>query len=329
MYRKYLEPEYGKVAPEVEIMAPQVMDMNNRQLWRQQSDYESLAAMTAAYQKCNIYPEVMGVMTEDILCDFGNGPFRVRVYQPPEESGKGLKEKKPVLVYYHGGSFSFNSIEVYEYVCRYLCMTGEMLVVAPDYHLAPEHPFPRGLEEAYQTLRWAKEHVEDYGGDPENLNVGGDSSGGNFAAVVSMMARERKGPDIKGQYLVYPLVCNKAEELTESEKRYGRDHFLEYRCTEDPMALYFTRKEERKDPYASPLLAEDLSGLPRACIVLAECDPLLDQGLMYAAKLEDAGVPVECHVMKGMLHGFLNWTYGKSFEAMEYGARFVRGQGKM
>ena len=79
MYRKYLEPEYGKVAPEVEIMAPQVMDMNNRQLWRQQSDYESLAAMTAAYQKCNIYPEVMGVMTEDILCDFGNGPFRVRV----------------------------------------------------------------------------------------------------------------------------------------------------------------------------------------------------------------------------------------------------------
>ena len=130
----------------MEIMAPQVMDMNNRQLWRQQSDYESLAAMTAAYQKCNIYPEVMGVMTEDILCDFGNGPFRVRVYQPPEESGKGLKEKKPVLVYYHGGSFSFNSIEVYEYVCRYLCRTGEMLVVAPDYHLAPEHPCPRGLE---------------------------------------------------------------------------------------------------------------------------------------------------------------------------------------
>ena len=127
----------------------------------------------------------------------GNGPFRVRVYQPPEESGKGLEEKKPVLVYYHGGSFSFNSIEVYEYVCRYLCMTGEMLVVAPDYHLAPEHPFPRGLEEAYQTLLWAKDHVEDYGGDPENLNVGGDSSGGNFAAVVSMMARERKGRTLK------------------------------------------------------------------------------------------------------------------------------------
>ena len=125
-------------------------------------------------------------------------------------------------------------------------MTGEMLVVAPDYHLAPEHPFPRGLEEAYQTLRWAKEHVEDYGGDPENLNVGGDSSGGNFAAVVSMMARERKGPDIKGQYLVYPLVCNRAEELTESEKRYGRGHFLEYRCTEDPMALYLPGKKREK-----------------------------------------------------------------------------------
>lgn len=321
-YRKYMEPEYGDVAPEVEIMAPQVMDMSHTKLWRQQSNYESLSAMTAAYQKCNIYPKVMRVMTEDIHCDFGNGPIRVRIYRPEN----GLGEHLPVLLYYHGGSFSFNSIEVYEYVCRYLAASGHILVVAPDYHLAPEYKFPKGLEEAYATLEWAKEYIGNYGGDPENLNVAGDSSGGNFAAVVARLAKERKGPVIRHQMLVYPLVSNYAEEMTESERRYGRGYFLEYRCMEDPMAPYFTREEERKDPLASPLLAreEDLKGLPEACFVFAECDPLLDQGLMYAARLEDAGVKTQCHIMKGMLHGFLNWTYGKSFEAMDYLTAFMK-----
>lgn len=318
IYRKYLEPSYGPVAPEVEIMAPQVMDMEHKKAWRRQSDYESLALMTAAYRKCNCYPQVMRVLTEDVLLDSGNGPFRVRIYLPPEAA-----VKRPVLVYCHGGSFSFNSIEVYEYVCRYLCMAGNLIVVAPDYHLAPEFRFPKGLEESYETLKWAEAHAEEYGGDPENLNVGGDSSGGNFAAVLSMLARDRKGPKIRRQFLVYPLVCNYAEEVTRSEELYGRGHFLDYRCVDDPMVPYFNREEERKDPLASPLLAKDLTGLPPACLVLAGCDPLLDQGLMYAARLEDAGVPVECHVMEGMLHGFFNWTYGKSFEALGLGARFL------
>lgn len=325
-YRKYMEPEYGEAAPEAEIMAPQVMDMDHRELWRRQSNYESLAAMTAAYQKCSIYPKVMRVKTEDVSCDFGNGPFRVRIYRPDRPEGEAVKDRLPVLVYYHGGSFSFNSIEVYEYVCRYLCMSGEMVVAAPDYHLAPEYKFPKGLEEAYETLRWAGEHIEEYGGDPENLTVAGDSSGGNFAAVVARLAKDRKGPAVRRQILVYPLVSNYAEEMTESERRYGRGYFLEYRCMEDPMAPYFTGEEERKDPLASPLLAgkEALEGLPEACFVFAECDPLLDQGLMYAARLQDAGVKVQCHIMKGMLHGFLNWTYGKSFEAMEHMASFVK-----
>ncbi len=319
-YRKFMEPEYGEVAPEVEIMAPQVMDMEHANLWRCQSNYESIAAMTAAYQKCNCYSKVMSVRSEDVFCDFGNGPIRVRVYVPRQG------QKLPVLLYYHGGSFSFNSIEVYEYVCRYLAASGEMVVVAADYHLAPEYKFPIGLEEAYETLRWAKDHIEAYGADPENLNVAGDSSGGNFAAVVARLAKERKGPSIRRQILVYPLVSNYARKLTESERRYGRGHFLEYRCMEDPMAPYFSKEEERKDPLASPLLAreEDLKGLPEACFVFAECDPLLDQGLRYAARLQDAGVKTQCHIMKGMLHGFLNWTYGKSFEAMNLMTAFVK-----
>lgn len=327
-YRKFVEPEYGEVAPEVEVMAPQVMDMENTRLWRCKSDYESIAAMTAAYQKCSCYSRVMSVMTEDVRCDFGSGEIRVRIYKPQrQEDSQREGQGCPVLVYYHGGSFSFNSIEVYEYVCRYLAASGEMVVVAPDYHLAPEYKFPKGLEEAYETLRWTKEHIGAYGGDPENLNVAGDSSGGNFAAVVARLAKDRKGPGIHRQILVYPLVSNYAREMTESERRYGRGYFLEYRCVEDPMAPYFSREEERKNPLASPLLAEeeDLTGLPEACFVFAECDPLLDQGLWYAARLEDAGVKVQCHIMKGMVHGFLNWTYGKSFEAMEHMLAFVKG----
>lgn len=216
-----------------------------------------------------------------------------------------------------------NSIEVYEYVHRYFAYYGNLIVVAPDYHLAPEYKFPQGLNEAYETLEWTAQNIEKYQGDPTNISVGGDSSGGNFAAVVSMMARDKKGPQISKQILYYPLVTNYETEMTESEKRYSTGYFLEYNCMDDPMALYFTKEEERKDPLASPLLAEDLTGLPEACFISAECDPLLDQGLYYAARLEDAGVKVEYSIMKGMVHGFLNWTYGKTFDAMNIAIEFI------
>lgn len=132
---------------------------------------------------------------------------------------------------------------------------------------------------------WAEENVKNYGGDKENIHVCGDSSGGNFAAAVAAMSADRNGPGIQSQNLVYPLVTN--------------------------------WEEEKKDPLASPLLKEDIGRMPRTCILAAECDPLVDQGLMYAAKLQDAGVEVEYHMMKGMIHGFLNWTYRSSFEAMD------------
>ena len=318
LYRKFLQPEYGEAAPEVNIMEPQIMDMEHRKEWRIQSDYESIAAMTAAYQKCACYRDVMTVQTEDTLCRCEDRKFRVRVYIP------GKRKTYPVVIFYHGGAFSMNSIEVYEYVHRYLSYYGDMIVVAPDYHLAPEYKFPKGLEEAYSTLVWTEENIKSYGGDPADISVCGDSSGGNFAASVSMMARDRKGPAISRQILYYPLVTNIEEEMTDSEKRYGKGYFLEYNCMEDPMALYFNSEEEKKDPHASPLLAENLSKLPPACFISAECDPLLDQGLMYAAKLEDAGVKVEYHIMKGMVHGFINWTYGKTFEALNHAVQFVR-----
>ena len=226
-YRKYLQPEYGEAAPEVNIMEPQVMDMEHRKEWRIKSDYESAAAMSAAYQKCFCYRDIMTVRTENVMCRCEDREFSVRIYTPRS------KEIYPAVIFYHGGAFSMNSIEVYEYVHRYLACYGNMIVIAPDYHLAPEYKFPKGLEEAYSTLEWAEEHIKDYGGDPSDISVCGDSSGGNFAAAVSMMARDRKGPVISRQILYYPLVTNIEEEMTESEKRYGKGYFLENNCIED------------------------------------------------------------------------------------------------
>lgn len=317
-YRKYMEPKYGEAAPEVMIPAPEILDLENPGAWREMHNRESTAAMTEAMKKCNCYEKLMEVCAKEVYVRLAGECVRMKIFTPPE-----AKDGMPVLLYYHGGSFSMNSIEVYEYVHRYLSAYGNMVVVAPDYHLAPEYKFPQGLYEAYDALLWVREHIEDYHGNPDKLCVAGDSSGGNFATVTAMMARDKKGPEIRKQILFYPLTTNYEEEMTESEKRYGLGYFLEYNCMDDPMAVYFKETEERKNPMASPLLCEDLKHLPKACIVAAECDPLLDQGLMYAAKLSDQGVGVEYHLMEGMIHGFINSTYDSSFKALDLAIRFV------
>lgn len=317
-YRKYLSPEYGEVSPEVYIMKPQVMDLYHTKEWRIKSNYESIAGITAAYQKCNCFDKVMRVMTEDVECVCSESTIKLRIFIPEQA------ENCPVLIFYHGGAFSMNSIDVYEYICRYLSYYGNLIVVTPEYHLAPEFKFPKGLNEAYDTLLWTAKHISEYHGNPVDISVGGDSSGGNFAAVTAIISRDKKGPKISRQILYYPLTTNYEREMTDSEQRYGTGYFLEYNCMADPMSLYFEEGAKRCNPLASPLLADCLQNLPPACFISAECDPLLDQGLMYAAKLEDHGVPVEYHIMTGMVHGFLNWTYGKSFEAMNIAIEFMK-----
>ena len=317
-YRKFLIPDYGEVAPEVEILPPQILDMENPKEWRINNNYESLAGMTAAYQKCSCYKKIMQVKTEEVWCQLSERSIRTKIYMPANE------EKNPVVVFYHGGAFSMNNIEVYEYVCRYLSAYGNLVIVSPDYDLAPEYKFPKGLMEAYDALIWTAANIEKYHGDSNNISVCGDSSGGNFATVVSMMARDQRGPKIRNQILFYPLTTNIEDEITDSERYYQTGYFLEYNCMNNPMGAYFNEEEEKRDPLASPLLSENLSSLPRACFISAECDPLLDQGLQYAAKLEDSNVEVEYHIMKGMVHGFLNQTYGKSFEAMNIAIEFIQ-----
>ena len=324
-YRKYLEPVYGEAAPCVRINQPQIMDMDDPAGWRNKANEEGFAAETEAMKQCVCYPGMMRVHTEDLVIRQNGHEVPVRIYR------KGMKGKAPLVVFFHGGSYSMNNLDVYDYVCRYLAYSGGLTVLSVQYGLAPEHKFPEGLEDAYEATVWAAAHGEEFGGDTGLLYVCGDSSGGNFAAAVAMMARDRKGPQIRGQALIYPVTTNYSEERTQSEIRYGKGYFLEYDSTEKPSAFpwYFRNPEDVKNPYASPLLAEDLRDLPPACFIAAECDPLLDQGLMYAARMEDAGVKVEYHLYRGMIHAFLNEYYEKTFDALDKIAEFVNaGTGK-
>lgn len=311
-YRKYFEPEYGEAAPDAIIDEPQEMDMEHPTEWRIKANFETIAVLTSLFKPCFCYKPIMTVKTVNTVIRKEDHEIPVRVYLP---EGEGPFS---VLVFYHGGGWSMNSLDVYDFVPRYFAKYGNLLVITPEYRLAPENRFPKGLEDAYDTAKWAYEHAKEYGGDPETIAVCGDSAGGNFAAAVSLMARDRKVPMIKKQFLIYPATAFNLGYRSASEKRYGNgEYFLKINSEEKGLNYYFEDPADAASPYVSPLYADDLSNLPPACFISAECDPLLDQALMYAAKLEDAGVPVEYHLYKGMVHAFINRPLQKTFEAFE------------
>lgn len=311
-YRKYFEPEYGEASPEAIIDEPQDMDLKHPTEWRIKANFETIAYLTNLFKPCFCYKRIMTIKTDNVLMHCEDHDVPVRVYIP---EGEG---PFPVMIFYHGGGWSMNNLDVYDFVPRYFAKYGNILVITPEYRLAPEYRFPKGLNDAYSTLVWAYENAEKYGGDTGSVSVCGDSAGGNFAAAVSLMARDRKGPEIHKQFLIYPATIFDLGYRSDSEKRYGNgDYFLKMNSEEGMVNYYFDNPKDAYSPYASPLRAEDLSGLPPACFISAECDPLLDQALMYAAKLEDFKVPVEYHLYKGMVHAFVNRPLQKTFEAFD------------
>ena len=210
----------------------------------------------------------------------------------------------------------FCNLDTHDYICRYITKHSDFMVVSVDYRLAPEYKFPIGLEDCYDALLWVAENAQNFGGDASNLVVAGDSAGGNFAAVVSILAKERKGPEIKKQILIYPSI-DAAKSLTGSAKRYEKGYGLEWEISDSFKKQYVRNDTDRINPLVSPLYADDVSGLPEALIILGQCDILLDEGLKYARKLKDAGVSVEYKVYNGMPHGFIGNIYKESFEALD------------
>ncbi len=224
------------------------------------------------------------------------GPIPVRVYLP--RSGGSL----PVLVYFHGGGWVAGDVDAYDATCRALTNAAGCAVVSVDYRLAPEHKFPAAAEDCYAAVQWVAAHAGEFGGDATRLAVGGDSAGGNLAAVVAHMARDQGGPAIAFQLLVYPVTDHNFSTPSYQENADG------YLLTKDAMVWFWNHylrdSADGGSPIASPLRSTNLAKLPPALVITAEFDPLRDEGEAYAKRLESAGVPTTLKRYDGMIHGF-------------------------
>ncbi|MGV0780805.1 alpha/beta hydrolase [Mycolicibacterium sp. XJ775] len=243
----------------------------------------------------NPQPEHVASVT-DHQVPVDNGRIDVRVYRPE------ASEPLPLLVYAHGGGFVFCDLDSHDGLCRNLANLIPAVVVSVAYRLAPEHRWPTAAEDLYAATRWAVDHAADFGTDPSRVVVGGDSAGGNLAAVTTLMARDRGGPDLAAQLLLYPVIA--ADFDTDSYRLFGQGFYNPRPALQWYWDQYVPQVADRRHPYASPL-AGDLSGLPPAVVVLAGHDPLRDEGIAYANALEEAGVPVTRRPFDGGIHGFM------------------------
>ena len=219
----------------------------------------------------------------------------IRVYRP------SIGAVLPGLVWYHGGGWVFGDLDMSDGTCRALANAAECVVVSVDYRLAPETPFPGAVDDAYAAVDWVAEHADQLGIDPDRIAVGGDSAGGNLAAAVCLIARERGRPAICHQVLVYPVTDHRLE--TESYQTNGQGYLLT-RTSMEWFWGHYLGDQDRAHPLASPLLADSLAMLPSATVVTAEFDPLRDEGEAYGERLRGAGILTTITRYHGMIHGF-------------------------
>jgi acetyl esterase len=207
-------------------------------------------------------------------------------------------------MFFHGGGFVVGNLDTHDRLCRALANAGHCVVVAVEYRLAPEHPFPAAPQDAYAATRYVSEHAGEFGIDPGRLAVGGDSAGGNLAAAVTLMAREQGGPHLAFQLLIYPTV-DWEDADSPSMNEYSQNHFLTREVMDWFKELYLPRSGDASHVWASNARAH-LHGLPPALVITAECDPLRDQGEAYARALQAADVPVQLKRYDGMIHPFIS-----------------------
>ncbi|WP_101947476.1 alpha/beta hydrolase [Mycobacterium sp. 3519A] len=243
-------------------------------------------------------PEPVG-RVEDRVVPGTAGDIDVRIYRP---SGVVPDGGWPVMVFAHGGGWVFCDLDSHDGLCRDFTNRIPAVVVSVAYRLAPEHPWPAAAEDMYAATQWATEHAAQIGGDPGRVVVGGDSAGGNLAAVTALMTRDRSGPVLAGQLLLYPVIG--ATFDTKSYHQFGRGFYNPREALRWYWDQYVPNPSDRLHPYASPLSA-DLSGAAPAVIVLNGHDPLRDEGVAYADALAAAGVPTVRCDYTGAVHGFM------------------------
>ncbi len=261
-------------------------------------------------------PDLASVEDRDI--EGPGGALPVRVYTPKAEG------KRPVLVFFHGGGWIFGDLDTHDAMCRIVADGAGAVVVAVDYRLAPEHKFPAGLEDCLAATRWVAENAAGIGGDGARIAVGGDSAGGNLAAVVAQQLRDG-GPKLAFQWLVYPATDFSADNASIAAN--GEGYLLTKVALDRTRDMYLGAPEDLRDPQASPILGRDLAGLPPALVQTAGYDPLRDEGKEYADKMKAAGIAVEYICYDGMIHGFarMGALIDCAGTALDDGARALRG----
>ncbi|TDD93052.1 alpha/beta hydrolase [Actinomadura rubrisoli] len=259
-------------------------------------------------------PPVGGVADTTIPGPAGDIP--VRVYTP---EGQG---PFPAFVWYHGGGWTIGTLDENEFACRTVCADAEVVVVSVDYRLAPENPFPAAADDAYAVVSWLAEHGGEFGADPARIAVGGESAGGNLAAVVALKARDLGGPALGLQILVSPVLGH-PDDGRASYEQFSEGYFLSKASMEWFFTTYPSDARDLNDPYLLPLRARNLEGLPRALILGAEYDVLRDEGEEYGKELEAAGVDTEVVRYDGLIHGFFGLLATELTAAKDAHARAV------
>lgn len=261
-------------------------------------------------------PEVVRI--EDRAIPGPDSELPVRIYTP---TGTG---PFPSLVWFHGGGWVVGDLDTADATARHLTVGSNCVVVSVDYRLAPETKFPGPAEDCYAATQWVMQNAASINADPSKLAVGGDSAGGNLATAVCLMSRDRRGPALAFQLLVYPVTDHNF--TTESY----RSNAEGYQLSRDGMIWYWNHylrsDADSSNPYACPLRATDLSGLPPASVITAEFDPLRDEGEAYAHRLQAAGVPTTCTRYDGMIHGFFGMAAAvdKGKEAVDQATNMLR-----
>ena len=258
------------------------------------------AARESVRQRSAALPCEEVASVSDHRVPVAGGTVLVRVFSPRAEA------PLPALVYFHGGGWVTGDVDTHEGICRTLANAARCVVASVDYRCAPEFPYPAAAEDAYAATRWVAEQAAALGIDARRLAVCGDSAGGNLAAAVALMARDRGGPSLSFQVLVYPVTDCDFDRPSYRENAEG------YLLTADSMRFYWDQYAPdvaaRTQPYAAPMRAASLAGLPPALVITAEYDPLRDEGEAYASRLAAAGVPVTQSRYPGMIHAFFRFT---------------------
>lgn len=232
----------------------------------------------------------------DVQLDLEERSLRARLYVPLNDEAKAL------VIYFHGGGFVVGDLDTHDALCRRLCADTRMRFLSVDYRLAPEHPFPAGINDAIDTIRFVTQRIAEFDDPDSKVIVMGDSAGATLMTVACALTRHEQLP-IVAQVIIYPTLG--PELFTDSVHAYGAGHVLDVEHLRYDYELYLGEWRDHSDPRVTPLMFDDLTGAPPAIVVVAQCDPLRDEAVAYAGLLEHFGVRVELLEAEGMIHGFL------------------------